>query len=289
MCFGTAVFANAYILDSCFFFTYTLSNGDMWTQPQAELHEFFIGNPSPTKNPRPLLDSLQSPLSLPNTPPTAAVSVGGANSINNNHVQFAVAVLVPPPSVIMMNGATAHTFDLMLFLQQLSTKMLMPQQPQTIIVESRADKSCKSKAKFNNNVFQLLLVAGDADLLLPGTFANSRIPKYTQEMKNILAQPTSVHSTQMVNILTTIFMGVPNILTEMLSPLTTHKLIHHISKNFSSALLSCNVQHSNLDSLNFETSSITILGFVCQSNIAKAEVYYEAKKIAKNERKFDFI
>jgi len=55
-------------------------------------------------------------------------------------------------------------------------------------------------------MLQLLLVAGDADLLLPGTLIHSCIPKYTQAMKNILAQPISVHSTQMVNILTTIFM-----------------------------------------------------------------------------------
>jgi hypothetical protein len=82
---------------------------------------------------------------------------------------------------------------------------------------------------------------------------------------------------------------VPNDLVEMLSPLTTHKSMHHISKNFASALLSCNVQCSNFDSLNFETSLITILSFVGQSNIVKVEVYREAEQIAKNECKFDFI
>jgi hypothetical protein len=168
----------------------------------------------------------------------------------------------------MLNGATAQAFDPMLFLQQLSVKMLTPQQPQTIIGESRADKPHESEAKFNNNMLQLLLVAGDADLLLHGTFANSHIPKYTKAIKNILAQPTSVRFTQMVNILTTIFMEVPDDLAKMLSPLATHKSMHHISKNFAIALLSCNVQRSNLDSLNFETSSITILSFVDQSNIA---------------------
>jgi hypothetical protein len=55
---------------------------------------------------------------------------------------------------------------------------------------------------------------------------------------------------QMVNIVTTVFMELPNDLAEMLSPLTMHKSMHNISKNFASALLSCNVQHSNLDSLN---------------------------------------
>ncbi len=53
--------------------------------------------------------------------------------------------------------------------------------------------------------------------------------------------------------------------------------------------MSCNVQRSNLDSLNFETSSITILSFVGQSDIAKVEAYREAEQIAKNEPEFDFI
>jgi hypothetical protein len=48
-----------------------------------------------------------------------------------------------------MNGATALASHPMLFLQQLSTKMLTPQQPKTIVVESRAEKSRKSEAKFN--------------------------------------------------------------------------------------------------------------------------------------------
>ena len=138
-------------------------------------------------------------------------------------------------------------------------------------------------------MLQLLLVASDADFLPPGMIANSRIPKDTQAMKNILAQPTSVHATQMVNILTTVFMEVPYDLAEMLSLLTTHKSMHHISKNFASALLSCNNQRTNLDSMNFEMSLIAILSFVGQSDIAKVEAYWEAEQIAKNECKFDFI
>ena len=303
--FGTTGFVDSYKPDSCFFFTYTLSNGDKWTQHQAKLRDFFVGNPSPMKNPRPPSDPLQTPSSQnsfsgppsPNDPPVAAAPAAAAPASAArpfgvaNHVQFATtaAVPAPPPSIITTNGATVQGFDPMLFLQQLSAKMLTPQPPQTIVVESRADKSRESEAKFNNNMLQLLLVAGDADLFLPGTFVNSRIPKYTQAMKNILAQPTSVRSTQMVNILTTIFMEVPNDMAEMLSPLTTHKSMHHISKNFASALLSCNIQRSNLDSLNFETSSITILSFVGQSDIAKVEAYREAEQIAKNEREFDFI
>jgi len=157
--FGTAGFVNAYIPDSCFFFNYTLSNRDKWTQHQAKLREFFVENPSPMKNPRPQLNPLQTPLSplqtpssqnsfsgvmpplqTPNAPPGAAAPIGGANIINNNHVHFAATIPAPPPSVITMNGATAQAFDPMLLLQQLSAKMLTPQQPQTIVFESRADK-----------------------------------------------------------------------------------------------------------------------------------------------------
>ena len=125
----------------------------------------------------------------------------------------------------------------------------------------------------HNNMLSLLLVAGDVDVCPPGMFVNSCIPKHTQAMKNILAQPMSVHATQMVNILTTVFMEIPNDMMEMLSPLTTHKLMHHISKNFAPELLSCNVQCTNLDLMNFKTSSITILSFVGQNNIAKVEAH----------------
>ena len=183
-CFGTAGFVDAYKPDSCFFFTYTLSNGDKWTQHQAKLRDFFVGNPSPMKNPQPLSDPLQTPSSQnsfsgppsPNNPPVAAAPAAADPASAAcpfgvaNHVQFATtaAVPAPPPSIITTNGATVQGFDPMLFLQQLSAKMLTPQPPQTIVVESRADKSRESEAKFNNNMLQLLLVAGDADLFSLG-------------------------------------------------------------------------------------------------------------------------
>jgi hypothetical protein len=75
----------------------------------------------------------------------------------------------------------------------------------------------------------------------------------------------------------------------MLGPLTTHKSMHHISKKFASAILGGNFQRPNLDSLNFETSLITILSFVGQSNSARVEASCEAKQVAKNEQEFDFI
>ncbi len=59
-------------------------------------------------------------------------------------------------------------------------------------------------------------------------------------MKNIITQPTLVQATHLVNILTTVFAEVPNDLAEMLSPLTMHKSMPHISKNFASLILACN-------------------------------------------------
>ena len=83
-------------------------------------------------------------------------------------------------------------------------------------------------------------------------------------MKYILLQPTLVRSISTVNILTTVFNKIPNDMAERLSPLTTHKSMHHVSKNFASALLSCNFQRTNLDSFSYKTNSITILSIVAQ-------------------------
>ncbi len=163
------------------------------------------------------------------------------------------------------------------------------QQPQTIVVESRADKCCESEAKFNNNMLQLLLIGGEVILLPPASFEHTHIPTYKQTMKNILVMPTSIRAIQAVNILSTVFAEIPTKMFGRFSPLTTHKSLYHISKNFASAHLACNVQRTGLDSLNFETSSITILSFVEQSNIAKVEENREAKQIVRNEREFDFI
>ena len=108
-------------------------------------------------------------------------------------------------------------------------------------------------------------------------------------MKNILLQPTLVRSISTVNIITTVFNKIPNDMAERLSPLTTHKSMHHISKNFASALLSCNFQRTNLDSLSYETNSITILSFVAQSDLEKVNAYRKAEQVARNKREFDFV
>jgi hypothetical protein len=92
-----------------------------------------------------------------------------------------------------------------------------------------------------------------------------------------------------VNILTTCFNQVPTNLAEHLSPLTTHKSMQHILKNFASAFLATNFQCTPLDSLKFETSLITILSFVGQDNLAKLKAHREAEQQAKNEHGFDFV
>jgi hypothetical protein len=159
----------------------------------------------------------------------------------------------PPPPLQNM------PFDPMAFLKEWGEKMQMmhQHQPQTIIVESRADKSCESKAKFNNHIRQLLLIASDVNFVPPGSFGVPWIPVYMQAMLNILAQPLTVRASHMVNILTTCFSQVPTDIGKHLSPLTTHKSMQHISMNFALALLSANVQRTPLDSLKFETRLIS--------------------------------
>jgi hypothetical protein len=117
---------------------------------------------------------------------------------------------------------------------------LMQQEPQTIFVQSRANKSQETEAKFHDHMLQLLLFSGDVDFTPPGTCAAPRILIYTQAMVNILAQPSLVCGIHTVNILTTCFNQVPMDLAKHLSPLATHKSIQHISKNFATAFISAN-------------------------------------------------
>jgi hypothetical protein len=166
---------------------------------------------------------------------------------------------------------------------------LMQQHPQTIVVKSRANKSQETKAKFNNHMLQLLLVSGDVDFTPPGTFSAPRIPIYTQAMVNILAQPSLVCGIHVVNILAKCFNQVPKDLAKHLSPLMTHKSMQHISKNFATAFIFSNFQRTPLDSLKFETSSVTMLSFVGENNIAKFEARCKAGQLAKNEHEFNFI
>ncbi len=96
-------------------------------------------------------------------------------------------------------------------------------------------------------------------------------------MKNILLQPTTVRSISMVNILTTVMNEIPDNMAERLSPLTTYRSMHHITKNFATALLGSNFQRTNLDSMNYETNSITALTFVAQSDMEKVNASREVE------------
>jgi hypothetical protein len=178
----------------------------------------------------------------------------------------------------------------MAFMNQFADQMMAVQQKsQIIIVESCEDKTRKTEAKFSNNMLQLLLLGGTVDLMSPGLFVDPQILKYTQAMKNILLQPVSVRAILMVNILTTLLGKIPTDLGERLSPLTTGKSMHHISKNFASALLGANFLRNNLESLNYETNSITILSYVAQNNLEKVNAHRDAEKVARNKREFDFV
>jgi hypothetical protein len=141
-------------------------------------------------------------------------------------------------------------------------QFIATQKSQTIVVESRSDKSYESETKCNNDMLCLLLAGGDVDFSSPGTFKNQRTLTYTQAMKNILLQPTMIRAVLAVDILTTVFSDIPDNMAERLSPLTTHKKMYHISKNFDSALINCNFQQTNLDSLSYKTNSITILSLL---------------------------
>jgi hypothetical protein len=148
---------------------------------------------------------------------------------------------------------------------------------QTIVVESREDKTRQAEAKYSNNMFQLQNLGGTIDFASPGSFIDPRIAKYTQVMKNILLQPTTVRSISMVNILTTVMNEIPDNMAERLSPLTTYRSMHHITKNFATALLGSNFQRTNLDSMNYETNSITALTFVAQSDMEKVNASREVE------------
>jgi hypothetical protein len=136
----TAGTTEAFFPESVFFYVFSLSNQEKWKIHQDKLCKFFIGNPSPVKNPQP--PSLNPPLS----------PMRGMN--------FQPPIDSPPmvrlnPGANLAATTTLPPFDPMVFLQQLSANMGnmgAPHQAQTIVVESRADKSGKSEAKFNNNM-----------------------------------------------------------------------------------------------------------------------------------------
>jgi hypothetical protein len=204
--FASAGFLETQIPDSSFFPVYNLPK-DKWKDHQSEMHVFFVGNPSPDRQPCP-------PAPIPSNP-VAATTAPIVSPIN----------LASQPNL-------PQTFVPIAFMQQFNTTLasqqLASQQPQTIVIESRADKCRKSEAKFNNNMLQLLLIGGEMVLLPPASFNKPHIPTYMQAMKNILAMPTSICTIQAVHILLTVFGEIPSDMAERLSSLTTHKSLYHI-------------------------------------------------------------
>jgi hypothetical protein len=138
-------------------------------------------------------------------------------------------------------------------------------------------------------MLQLLLNAGDVNFAPPwilwGTTDSGLYASYVEPPCLAINSVCHAHG----NILTTCFSQVLAGLGERLSPLTTHKSVQHISKNFALALMSTNLQQTPLNSLKFVTSLIMISIFVVQNDITKIKAHCEAEQVAKNKHNFDFV
>jgi hypothetical protein len=199
------------VSDSTFLSIFTLPS-EKWSLHQEKLLDFFVDNPNPVKNNRP--HSRVCFKASANLSPQK-------DDTNHQPLGSPAACKDPPPPLQNMRC------DSMAFLKEWGEKMQMmhQHQPQTIIDKSKADKSRESKAKFNNHMLQLLLIASDVDFIPPGSFGVQKDSGLHASMLNILAQPLTVHATHTVNILTTCFSQVPTDISKHLSPLTTHKSV----------------------------------------------------------------
>jgi hypothetical protein len=147
-----------HITDLSFLSVLTLLS-EKWSLQQEKMRDFFVGNPSPvcnsslhsqvgfeaTTNPSPQeVDTNHQPTCSP-----AACNLGSPTACNSGSP---AACKDPPPP------PTNMPFGPMAFLKEWGKKMQMidQHQPQTIVVESRVDKSHESEAKFNNHMLQLL-------------------------------------------------------------------------------------------------------------------------------------
>ncbi len=235
---------NGKIFDYSFIQVFTRPSGK-WKESQSSLCSFFKGNPSLVCLPR-------NPVNTASSPVLPSVVVHSATTTTNQ--QAAATKSTQQATMTTINHQT--TFDPTAFMKQFADQMMAVQQKsKTIVVESHEDKTLETEAKFYNNMLQFLLIGGTVDFLSQGSFVDPWVAMYTQAMKNILLQPASVRVISMVNILTTVFGKIPTNLAERLSPLTTGKSMHHISKNFASALLGANFLCNNLESLNYETTT----------------------------------
>ncbi len=130
------------VSDSTFLSAFTLPSVK-WSLHQENLRVFVVGNSSPVKNNRP-----HSQVCF-----KASANPSPQKDDTNHQPSGSPAACKdhPPPLQNM-------PFDPMAFLKEWCEKMQMmhQHQPQTIVVESRADKSRESKATFNNRMLQLL-------------------------------------------------------------------------------------------------------------------------------------
>ena len=161
----TPGFGVTHVAKSTFLSVFTLP-AEKWSSMQGQLHNFFEGNPSPIR--------------ASSCPPSCGIKNPAPKRTNDDpmvgedQADAPSAHLVEsPPRRLPRHTATSSSaniaFDSMAFLKEWGEKMqLMHQQhPQTIVVESRADKSRKSEAKFDNDMLHLLLISGKVEFTLP--------------------------------------------------------------------------------------------------------------------------
>ena len=176
-----------------------------------------------------------------------------------------------------------------LALQQQAMIANRNQQPTQIIVELRADQVKEKEAKINATMLCLMFVSGAIDFK-SGNVVALRAPSYTTAMLQILSEPSSVKYVLAINILRTTFEEEPNDINERLSPFFTELSMRHFSQNFVAALINCNFQASNLETLDYdEPKALTVLHFARQEENHKLSEARMLEEEQRNELDFELI
>jgi hypothetical protein len=176
-----------------------------------------------------------------------------------------------------------------LALQQQAMIANRNQQPTQIIVESRADQAKEKEAKINATMLHLMFVS-DAIDFKSGNVVALHAPSYTAAMLQILSEPSSVKYVLAINILRTTFEEEPNDINERLSPFFTELSMRHFSQNFVAALINCNFQASNLETLDYdEPKALTVLHFARQEENHKLSEARMLEEEQRNELDFELI